>query len=42
MGIWVYADDILLLSSRRTVLQEMEKICENFDKATKLKFTTNI
>ena len=35
MGIWVYADDIILLSpSRTTGLQEMMKICENFAKAT--------
>ena len=37
MGIWVYADDIILLSPSRTGLQEMVKICENFAKATKLK-----
>ena len=42
MGIWVYADDIILLSPSRTGLQEMVKICENFVKATKLKFSTNI
>ena len=42
MGIWVYADDIILLSPSRTGLQEMVKICENFAKATKLKFSTNI
>ena len=41
MGIWVYAD-IILLSPSRTGLQEMVKICENFAKATKLKFNTNI
>jgi len=33
MGIWVYAD-IILLSPSRTGLQEMVKICENFAKAT--------
>ena len=42
MGIWVYADDIILLSPSRTGLQEMVKISENFAKATKLKFSTNI
>ena len=42
MGIWVYADDIILLSPSRTGLQEMVKICENFAIATKLKFSTNI
>ena len=42
MGIWVYADDIILFSLSRTGLQEMVKICENFAKATKLKFSTNI
>ena len=42
MGIWVYADDIILLSPTRTGLQEMVKIYENFAKATKLKFSTNI
>ena len=41
MGIWVYAD-IILLSPSRTGLQEMVKICENIAKATKLKFSTNI
>ena len=40
MGIWVYAD-IILLSPSRTGLQEMVKICANFAKATKLKFSTN-
>jgi len=33
MGIWVYANDIILLSPSRTGLQEMVKICENFAKA---------
>jgi len=42
MYIWVYADVIILLSPSRTGLQEMVKICENFAKATKLKFSTNI
>ena len=42
MGIWVYADDIILLSPSRTGLQEMVNICENFAIATKLKFSTNI
>ena len=42
MGIWVYAEDIILLSPGRTGLQEMAKICENFARATKLKFSTNI
>ena len=42
MGIWVYADDIILLSPSRTSLQEMVKICENFAKATELKLSTNI
>ena len=40
LGIcWVYAG---LLSPSRTGLKEMVKICENFAKATKLKFSTNI
>ena len=30
MGIWIYADDIILLSPSRTGLQEMVKICEIF------------
>ena len=42
MGILVYADDIILFSPSRTGLQEMVKFCENFAKATKLKFSTNI
>ena len=37
----VYEDDIILLSSSRTGLQEMVKICANFAKATKLKSSTN-
>ena len=36
MGIWVYADDIILLSPSRTGLQEMVKICAIFAKATNL------
>ena len=31
-----------MLSPSRTGLQEIVKICENFAKATKLKFSTNI
>ena len=42
ISIWVYADDIILHSPSRTGLQEMVKICENFAKATNLKFSTNI
>ena len=42
MGIWVYADDIILLSPCRKGLQKMVKVCENFAKATKLEFSTNI
>ena len=42
MGIWVYADDIILLSPSRTGLPEMVKICESFAKATELKFSKNI
>ena len=41
MGIWGYADDIILLSPNRTGLQEMVKICAIFAKATKLKSSTN-
>jgi len=42
MGIWIYADNIILLSSSRAGLQEMVKNCENFAEATELKFSTNI
>jgi len=30
LGIWVYADDVILLAPSRTALQEMVKICESF------------
>ena len=36
------ADDIILLSPSRTGHQEMVKSCENFAKATELKFSANI
>ena len=40
--LFLYVDNIILLSPSRTGLQEMVKICENFAIATKLKFSTNI
>jgi hypothetical protein len=36
-----YADDLLLLSASRSGLQSMVKICEDFAKSRKLKFSTN-
>ena len=41
LGIWVYADDIILLSPSRSALQNMTTICENYAQSTKLKFSTN-
>jgi len=42
LGIWVYADDIILLSPSRSGLQQMVNICEKFSVDYKLKFSTNI
>ena len=40
-GIWIYADDIVLLSPSRSGLQNMTTICETFAKNISLKFSTN-
>ena len=40
-GIWIYADDIVLLSPSRSGLQSMTTICETFAKNMSLKFSTN-
>jgi len=40
LGIWVYADDIILLSPSRNGLQEMPNICEEFSLNCKEKFST--
>ena len=40
-GCLGYADDLLLLSSSRSGLQAMVKICESFAKKKHLKFSTN-
>ena len=42
MGIWVYADDIILLSPSRAGLQQMTNICEQFAENYSLKFSTNV
>lgn len=42
LGIWVYADDIILMSPSRAGLQLMTNICENFASDNYLKFSTNI
>lgn len=42
LGIWIYADDIVLLSPSRYGLQCMTTICENFAKEMSLKFSTNL
>ena len=42
LGIWVYADDIILLSPSRCALQEMVTLCENFANLYSLKFSTNV
>ena len=41
LGIWVYADDIILLSPSRSALQSMTTICENYAQSSKLKFSTH-
>ena len=40
LGIWVYADDIILLSPSRNGLQEMPNIREEFSLNCKQKFST--
>ena len=42
LGIWVYADVIVLLAPTRNGLQEMTYICEKFAIQCKLKFSTNV
>ena len=42
MGIFIYSDDIILLSPSRSGLQNMVKIwCEQFEKLFSMKFSTN-
>ena len=40
-GVFIYADDILLLSASRMGLQVMVKLCEKFTAKRNLKFGTN-
>ena len=40
-GVLGYADDLLLLSARRSGLQAMVNTCESFAKAMRLKFSTH-
>ena len=40
-GVFIYADDILLLSASRMGLQSMVNICEKFTADRNLKFGTN-
>ena len=42
MGIWVYADDIILLAPSRSGLQQMTNICDLFADNYNLKFSTNV
>ena len=42
MGLWVYADDIILLAPSRSGLQQMTNICELFADNYNLKFSTNV
>ena len=42
VGVWVYADDIIILSSSRMGLQSMISTCEQFADKYHLKFSTNI
>ena len=41
LGIWVYADDIVLLSPSRAGLQFMTNMCEHYASKHNLKFSTN-
>ena len=41
LGIWIYADDIVLLAPSRQGLQAMVTLCENFANEMKLTFSTN-
>ena len=41
LGIWVYADDIVLLAPSRNALQEMVNSCEQYAKRKLLTFSTN-
>ena len=41
MGIFIYADDIILLAPSRNGLQNMVKICEQFANLFSMKFSTN-
>lgn len=41
LGIWVYADDIVLLCPSRMGLQSMVTLCEQFANEHSLKFSTN-
>ena len=41
LGIWVYADDIVLLSPSRAGLQFMTNMCEHYASEHNLKFSTN-
>lgn len=41
LGIWIFADDIVLLSPSRAGLQYMTDICETFASSMRLKFSTN-
>ena len=42
LGIWVYADDIILLSPSRSGLQLMTNVCEKFASLHQLNFSTNV
>ena len=41
VGVWVYADDIIILSSSRLGLQSMVSTCEEFAEKHHLKCSTN-
>ena len=42
LGIWVYADDIILLSPSRSGLQLMTNVCKKFARLHQLKFSKNV
>ena len=42
LGIWVYADDIILLSPSRSGLQLITNVCEKFVSLHQLKFSTQM
>ena len=42
LGVWIYCDDIVILSSSRNGLQSMVTTCEMFAKENNMKFSSNV